>query len=223
MDSSILSPSSLNRLCLSFWACPWPTSTLTTKASSPSCIPIVLLSRACNIYPLCTLANTRRKKDRQIPLSFMHIMFMSGLRGAIAFALAARTNDPEGGYNLHVGRVIFTITSIVVLLTVMIPGGMMPWLLKRLRVPCGEDANAAAVPGVVAGSPTDRRLTVTVASALDFDRKYFKVWFTNRDRDDFAHCSRNELELRSVADRLSQDMSEAVEPTAKDTATSDQM
>ena len=41
----------------------------------------VILGRICNIYPLSALLNLGRK--RKIPLNFQHMIFFSGLRGAI--------------------------------------------------------------------------------------------------------------------------------------------
>lgn len=42
----------------------------------------VILGRVCNIYPLSALLNLGRK--RKIPLNFQHMIFFSGLRGAIS-------------------------------------------------------------------------------------------------------------------------------------------
>ncbi|KAF0747582.1 hypothetical protein AaE_007677, partial [Aphanomyces astaci] len=53
---------------------------------------VLLVARAANTFPLCILANLGRKE--QIPVSvrclnhFMVVIWFSGLRGAIAFALA---------------------------------------------------------------------------------------------------------------------------------------
>ncbi|KAF6022758.1 Nhe3 [Bugula neritina] len=48
----------------------------------------MIISRAVNIYPLSFILNLGRK--HKIPASVQHMMMFSGLRGAIAFALAIR-------------------------------------------------------------------------------------------------------------------------------------
>ena len=48
----------------------------------------IIVGRAVNIYPLSFLLNLGRKS--KITWNFQHMLFLSGLRGAIAFALAIR-------------------------------------------------------------------------------------------------------------------------------------
>ncbi len=48
----------------------------------------IILGRALNIYPLSFILNLGRKS--KITMNIQHMMFLSGLRGAIAFALAIR-------------------------------------------------------------------------------------------------------------------------------------
>lgn len=48
----------------------------------------IIAGRALNIYPLSFLLNLGRKT--KITWNLQHMMFLSGLRGAIAFALAIR-------------------------------------------------------------------------------------------------------------------------------------
>ncbi|DAZ97423.1 TPA: hypothetical protein N0F65_009874 [Lagenidium giganteum] len=56
-----------------------------------------LLARALNTFPLCSIANACRSVRRRIPFSYMLVIWFSGLRGAIAFALAlnVRTSNPD--------------------------------------------------------------------------------------------------------------------------------
>ncbi|KAG7520162.1 hypothetical protein JOB18_024404 [Solea senegalensis] len=85
------------------------------------CIVLVLLGRAVNIFPLSFLLNFFR--DHKINPKMMFIMWFSGLRGAIPYALS-----------LHLGlepiekrQLIGTTTIIIVLFTILfLGGGTMP-------------------------------------------------------------------------------------------------
>ena len=77
-------------------------------------IVIILIARALNSFPLCGMANFCRKEV--IPYSYMLVIWFSGLRGAIAFALALNvwTPDPE-----HAG-VIKSATLFTVIFTTLV-------------------------------------------------------------------------------------------------------
>ncbi|PWA31907.1 hypothetical protein CCH79_00006723, partial [Gambusia affinis] len=85
------------------------------------CIVLILLGRAINIFPLSFLLNFFR--DHKITPKMMSIMWFSGLRGAIPYALS-----------LHLGlepiekrQLIGTTTIIIVLFTILfLGGGTMP-------------------------------------------------------------------------------------------------
>ncbi|XP_029579732.1 sodium/hydrogen exchanger 8 isoform X2 [Salmo trutta] len=85
------------------------------------CIVLVLVGRAVNIFPLSYLLNFFR--DHKITPKMMFIMWFSGLRGAIPYALS-----------LHLGlepiekrQLIGTTTIIIVLFTILLLGsGTMP-------------------------------------------------------------------------------------------------
>jgi len=49
-------------------------------------VPLLLLCRACNIFPISFIANLRRKE--KIPLKVQIMLWFAGMRGAIAFALS---------------------------------------------------------------------------------------------------------------------------------------
>ncbi|GAV00572.1 hypothetical protein RvY_11399 [Ramazzottius varieornatus] len=89
----------------------------------------VILGRVCNIYPLSALLNLGRK--RKIPLNFQHMMFFSGLRGAISFALAIRNTVTPAR------QAMLTATSVIVIVTVTVAGGGAGELLHFLRIPTG--------------------------------------------------------------------------------------
>ncbi len=85
-----------------------------------------LVSRACNIFPLSIILNYFR--DHKITKKMQFIMWFSGLRGAIAFALSLNLE-----LNNEVRHVIVTTTLILVLFTTMILGGATMPLMKLLN------------------------------------------------------------------------------------------
>nr|XP_022320034.1 sodium/hydrogen exchanger 8-like isoform X1 [Crassostrea virginica] len=88
-------------------------------------IALVLIGRACNIFPLSFILNYFREHKMSRKNQF--IMWFSGLRGAIAFALSLHLEfEQEKRY------VLVTATLIIVLFTVIFLGGMTLPLMKCL-------------------------------------------------------------------------------------------
>ncbi|XP_077437076.1 sodium/hydrogen exchanger 8 isoform X1 [Vanacampus margaritifer] len=92
------------------------------------CIVLVLLGRAVNIFPLSFLLNFCR--DHKITPKMMFIMWFSGLRGAIPYALS-----------LHLGlepiekrQLIGTTTIIIVLFTILLLGGGTMPLIRIMDI-----------------------------------------------------------------------------------------
>ncbi|XP_039251155.2 sodium/hydrogen exchanger 9-like isoform X1 [Styela clava] len=94
----------------------------------------VIISRACNIYPLTFLLNLGRR--RKIARNIQHMMMFSGLRGAIAFALAIRVT------NSTTEQIIFTTTLLIVFSTVWLLGGSTTQMLTWLNIKVGVDPDA---------------------------------------------------------------------------------
>lgn len=86
-----------------------------------------MVSRAVTIYFLCYVLNIWRLN--KIPMNFQHIIFFSGLKGAISFALALEDTSSE------IRHLILTSTIVLVLVTVLIFGGLMSTLLQYLEIP----------------------------------------------------------------------------------------
>ncbi len=89
-------------------------------------ILLCLLGRAFNIFPLAFLLNYFR--EHKITKKMQFIMWFSGLRGAIAFALSL--NLPVAG---EVRHIIVTSTLILVLFTTLVLGGSTLPLMKVLN------------------------------------------------------------------------------------------
>ncbi|KAJ7426719.1 sodium/hydrogen exchanger 7 [Willisornis vidua] len=97
----------------------------------------IVLSSAAHIYPLSFLLNLGRR--HKINWSFQHMMMFSGLRGAMAFALAIRDTAT------YSHQMMFSTTLLIVFFTVWIVGGgttpMLSWLNIRVgdHVPSVEE------------------------------------------------------------------------------------
>jgi len=86
-------------------------------------IVLCLLGRFLNIVPLATLVN--RFREHKITKKMMFIMWFSGLRGAIAYALSLHLE-----FAVETRRVLVTTTLIIVLFTILVLGGSTMPLLK---------------------------------------------------------------------------------------------
>ncbi|XP_075446703.1 sodium/hydrogen exchanger 7 isoform X2 [Ascaphus truei] len=97
----------------------------------------IFIGRAAQIYPLSFFLNLGRR--HKIGWNFQHMMMFSGLRGAMAFALAIR----DTATNSH--QMMFSTTLLIVFFTVWVIGGgttpMLSWLNIRVgdHVPSLED------------------------------------------------------------------------------------
>ena len=95
----------------------------------------MLLGRACNVFPVTALVNCRRRAERRISMGFQKIVWFAGLRGAVAFALALKARVDYDARDVAgtpgAGRAIFTMTLVMVLLTVLGMGGSIFALLGR--------------------------------------------------------------------------------------------
>nr|CAD7598136.1 unnamed protein product [Timema genevievae] len=89
-------------------------------------IVLCLIGRACNIFPLAILCNKFR--EHQITKKMMFIMWFSGLRGAIAYALSLHLQ-----FSGETRHVIVTTTLIIVLFTTLFFGGSTMPLMKFLQ------------------------------------------------------------------------------------------
>ncbi|KAH1243920.1 Sodium/hydrogen exchanger 6 [Glycine max] len=94
------------------------------------------IARAANVFSCAYLVNLIRPAYRQIPPKHQKALWYSGLRGAMAFALALQSihDLPEG----H-GQTILTATTAIVVLTVLLIGGSTGTMLEALEV-VGSDS-----------------------------------------------------------------------------------
>lgn len=88
---------------------------------------LCLIGRACNIFPLAWLCN--RFREHKITPKMTFIMWFSGLRGAISYALSLHLDFSTA----ETRHVIITTTLIIVLFTTMVFGGSTMPLMKYLQ------------------------------------------------------------------------------------------
>ncbi|XP_074093743.1 na[+]/H[+] hydrogen exchanger 1 [Cotesia typhae] len=105
---------------------------------------LCLIGRAANIFPLALLVN--RFREHQITKKMMFIMWFSGLRGAISYALSLHLNFSD-----ETRHVIITTTLIIVLFTTLFFGGSTMPLLKFLR------AEKKPSTGIIGGGRRKKR------------------------------------------------------------------
>ncbi|XP_032487387.1 sodium/hydrogen exchanger 9 [Phocoena sinus] len=138
----------------------------------------IFVARACNIYPLSFLLNLGRK--HKIPWNFQHMMMFSGLRGAIAFALAIRNTESQPK------QMMFTTTLLLVFFTVWVFGGgttpMLTWLQIRVGVDPDEDQKEPSSHQEAnnSGKSTTKTETARLFRMwYSFDHKYLKPILTH--------------------------------------------
>lgn len=138
----------------------------------------IFIARACNIYPLSFILNLGRKQ--KIPWNFQHMMMFSGLRGAIAFALAIRDTESQPK------QMMFTTTLLIVFFTVWVFGGgttpMLTWLQIRVGIDPDEDVKAETASQ--RATTADKNTTKAESAWLfriwyGFDHKYLKPILTH--------------------------------------------
>jgi len=122
-------------------------------------ILLVLVSRAANVFPLAAVAN--RYREEPISRKTTVVMWFSGLRGAIAFALSLSFPAEDGSGETR--RVVISTTLAIVLFTVIVLGGGTMPLLRLLRVdtaegeaPAGDSSAFLPLPAVSMDAPGGR-------------------------------------------------------------------
>lgn len=142
------------------------------------------VARALNIYPLSLLLNCGRKK--KISLNYQHMMWFSGLRGALSFALAIKNTVTEPR------QIFLTTTSLIAIFTVIFCGGMTSPLLSFLKIPIGvlpEESGGETIPDrdgyeepeaeEAERTPTQARRSALARSWKSVDTAVLKPLFTH--------------------------------------------
>ncbi|CAA3028940.1 sodium hydrogen exchanger 6-like [Olea europaea subsp. europaea] len=159
------------------------------------------IARAANVFSCGYLVNMFRPVHRQIPPKHQKALWYSGLRGAMAFALALQSvhDLPEG----H-GQTIFTATTAIVVLTVLLIGGSTGTMLEALQVVGDshddslserfEENNGYIAPSYEDASSSGNRFKMklkefhkSTTSFTALDRNYLTPFFTTQSGEDDEH------------------------------------
>ncbi|KZV24146.1 sodium/hydrogen exchanger 6-like [Dorcoceras hygrometricum] len=161
------------------------------------------IARATNVFSCAYLVNLVRPAHRKIPMKHQKALWYSGLRGAMAFALALQSiHDLPDGH----GQTIFTATTAIVVLTVLLIGGSTGTMLEALQVvgeshdgPLGEsfETNSSyRAPSYEEESSSGNRFKMklkefhkSTTSFTAIDRNYLTPFFTTQSGDDDEHAS----------------------------------
>jgi NhaP-type Na+/H+ or K+/H+ antiporter len=130
------------------------------------------VARALNIGIVSWLVNKGRSSESKIGLNMQFVMWISGLRGAMAYALALKSSA-----ELSIGPVILTDTLIFSLMTILIIGTMLNPILSKLDVKQKDNGRSSAMDdGEVTGKQYNcfNRFKKMVR---DFDSVYFSPLF----------------------------------------------
>jgi len=133
-----------------------PGNTLSLSQSTNAFVYVIVLclaARALHLFPILGFFNlTTPEQSLRVPFAQQIICWFSGLRGAIAVALAYQVVGP----NAHVIR---ASTMFVVVGTTFVFGGSTKCLLDVLKIPTGceeqEASNELAKPGTMTGVLSD--------------------------------------------------------------------
>ena len=87
----------------------------------------VLVSRMVIVYGLAPLHTRIFHRDRPLPMSWRHVMFWGGQRGAVSLALALSLP-----HDLPQRDSLLIMTFGVVLFTSLVQATSMPWIIQRL-------------------------------------------------------------------------------------------
>ncbi|CAL9057652.1 unnamed protein product [Musa banksii] len=153
------------------------------------------VARAAHVFSCAWLINMVRPASSQIPMRHQKALWYSGLRGAMAFALALKSvHDLPDGH----GKIILTATTAIVVITVLLIGGSTGKMLEALEVigdaysgPYGEenlgDNHDYVGPSFDEGTSSGNKIRMklkkiqSTASFTALDRNYLTPIFTSKN------------------------------------------
>ena len=155
----------------------------------------ILVARALNVFPGAFLVNLSRPRNFKISGNYQKMLWFSGLRGGIAFALALGSGEDIGEED---AKTILNSTLLIVLVTVLGIGGFTVHALEHYKIRMGRGGSAQssselqkyqvleedgagarrAGGGEGRGRSGSVRAPVTPGTFAAFERKYLLPFFT---------------------------------------------
>jgi len=113
-------------------------------------IVLAVAVRAVHLFPIINAFNLFSTKGDQVPFGQQIVMWFSGLRGAIAVALAYQVEGDNEGGTANNKHIIRAATMMTVVFTTFAFGGATPCLLDRMGIETGreEEGGEAKKEGV---------------------------------------------------------------------------
>jgi len=174
------------------------------------------VARAANVFPCAYLINFVRPASRKIPMKHQKALWYSGLRGAMAFALALQSIHelPDG----H-GQTIFTATTAIVVLTVLLIGGSTATMLETLEVTgdsqgvllgeSSEEESDYRAPDETTSSSSGQNLKMklkelrkSTATFTAIDKNFLTPFFTAHNGDVHGHRTSRGNEAHNSARQI---------------------
>ena len=103
----------------------------------------ILVARALNVFLGSFLVNLSRPRSFKISRNYQKMLWFSGLRGGIAFALALGSGEDIGEED---AKTILNAALLIVLLTVLRIGGFTTHALEHYKIQIGRGGSAGAPP-----------------------------------------------------------------------------
>lgn len=134
---------------------------------------LCFIARALSIFPISFMLNLRRK--HKIPFKHQLILWYSGLRGPVAYALAVAT-PADNDYPIS-NNIIITTTLVIVFITTLVLGGLAYPFLHWLN------------PSVMNSTNKTKTDTYDISNHWfsRLDRRWLRPWFGAETRYDM-HC-----------------------------------
>eukprot|EP00118_Oscarella_pearsei_P026526 m.310047 g.310047 ORF g.310047 m.310047 type:complete len:593 (+) comp49277_c0_seq1:92-1870(+) len=137
---------------------------------------LILLGRAANIFPLSLTVNKFRTVKISVQTQF--IMWFSGLRGAIAFALSLHLP-----FDQETRATLITTTLIIVLCTIVIFGGSALPILKLMKSRYADKlvmSKTEEQGSAVDAQDLEHSDQSSAGKLMEFDRRYLVPFFRRK-------------------------------------------
>lgn len=136
-------------------------------------LPILLLSRALNVFPLAFIANLCRPPEQRISLRMQIVIWFSGMRGAVSFTLAITL---PGAGALHGGSPdatwavpMVTTTLGMIVATNLLLAPLTGPLIRSLDLQADDVRRASTSSGSMRGSESGNRTLNALRVSLSAD------------------------------------------------------